>query len=123
MDDPIIKKKRVMPDVPTQAASTPSKKKQRAMPSSRIPSCSSEGRTPGPATLQALVHDWVAVGRQQVATMPGGLARLDAFCESELVVTTHYSGTGAAEQAICACKVRDVSTYVRVQYVRTTYVF
>ncbi len=60
-----------------------------------------EGITKGPASLQALMDDWALVHQRQIGdAMPGGLARFHELLRRGLDVTTHYSGTGAPEQAL-----------------------
>ena len=56
---------------------------------------------PGPHDFHTAMEDWVDVQRQALRErIPGSLARLDAVHRRGLVVTTHYSGTGAAEMAV-----------------------
>lgn len=56
---------------------------------------------PGPRDLDAAMSDWKDVQREALRErVPGSLDCLDAVLRRGLVVTTHYSGTGAAEMAL-----------------------
>ena len=57
----------------------------------------------GPTDWLAVQKDWALVHRKALQkAMPGGLERLQSLFQRGLDVTTHYSGTGAAEQSLFA---------------------
>ena len=64
---------------------------------------------PGPRDFQAAMDDWVHEQRQALAdNVPGSMECLDEVMERGIDVTTHYSGTGAAEIACAAVASRRV---------------
>ena len=64
----------------------------------------------GPRNFHDAMHDWQTVQRKALSQhVPGSMDHLDAMRQRGVVVTTHYSGTGAAEMAtsqICPGNVR-----------------
>lgn len=72
----------------------------------RPPTCApTPGRQPvrmGPTTFDAALSDWAHMQRQCLGSIPGCRSRLQAVFARGIDVTTHYSGTGAAEMAVAA---------------------
>ena len=56
----------------------------------------------GPTTFEAALSDWAHTQQRCLRNIPGSRSRLEAVFARGIDVTTHYSGTGAAEMAVAA---------------------
>ena len=54
----------------------------------------------GPTTFEEALCDWAHKQRRNLRIIPGSRSRLEAVFARGIDVTTHYSGTGAAEMAV-----------------------